>query len=79
MMLREIENRQHSFKPYGVAFTRTTGRRERCNPVWYIDITPGKNWLTAPVNQLVEDAVARATGADGVLDKGDSRSIRSSR
>lgn len=59
MQCREIENRQLQFQPYGLAVTRTWGRINGVNPVWYVDITPtGREWLTSPINMLV--AVAEA-------------------
>ena len=56
MMVRDIENRQQAFKPYGLVFSKTTCRRKGCNPVWYLDITKGHDWLTTPVNDLVDRA-----------------------
>jgi hypothetical protein len=37
------------------------GGSPHCNPVWYLDITRGHDWLTVPVNQLVQEALAAAT------------------
>src|ERR1039457_1404530 len=34
-----------------------TARNRGVNPVWYIDITPGHDWLMNPINGLVEQAV----------------------
>ncbi|MCP3799759.1 abortive infection system antitoxin AbiGi family protein [Allokutzneria sp. A3M-2-11 16] len=67
MMCEEIDNRQVKFNGYGIAFTKTFARKRGVNPVWYLDITPGHDWLTGPVNQLVKDAEAAATptGAPG--------------
>jgi len=28
------------------------------NPVWYVDITPGHDWLTNPLNALIAGAIA---------------------
>ncbi|VXC09844.1 abortive infection system antitoxin AbiGi family protein [Aeromicrobium sp. 9AM] len=70
MMTREIENRQRSFAPYGVVFTKTTCRRRSCNPVWYLDITPGHDWLTPPINELVKMAVENSTVKKGQIDNG---------
>ncbi|MFB7944546.1 abortive infection system antitoxin AbiGi family protein [Kitasatospora phosalacinea] len=64
MMCDPIEGRQMSFNGYGLAFTRTFARRNQTNPVWYLDITPtGHDWLTNPVNRMVE-AVAAVADAD---------------
>ncbi|MFJ5731040.1 abortive infection system antitoxin AbiGi family protein [Streptomyces paradoxus] len=56
MMCEKIPNRTMSFSGYGLAFTRTFARRMGANPVWYLDITPGHNWLTVPINNMVDDA-----------------------
>ena len=48
--------------------------RRRADPegprgTWYLDISQrGRDWLTGPVNRLVESAEAEATGQDGVTD-----------
>ena len=67
MMCQEIDNRQVKFNGYGLAFTRTFARKRGANPVWYLDITQGHDWLTTPVNDLLKQAVRDATppGAPG--------------
>lgn len=67
MMVREIEKRRWKFQPYGIAFTKGYARSRGCNPVWYIDQTPGYTWLTHAVNRLVQAAKEQAT-ADPFLD-----------
>ncbi len=67
MMCADIESRSIHFTGYGLAFTRSFARRRGVNPVWYLDITRGHNWLTKPVRQLVNDAVRSAT-PDGESD-----------
>lgn len=64
LLLQQIDNRQVQFEPYGVAFPKKIGRAKGVNPVWYIDITPGHDWLMGPINQLVDQALA-AGGLDG--------------
>lgn len=61
MMLEDIDKRDVHFQPYGLAVTKTTARKAGCNPVWYSDITPGRDWPIAAVNAMVNDAVRRAT------------------
>ena len=61
MMTEQIDGRTINFSKYGLVITKTTARRKGCNPVWYLDITPGHDWLTVPVNRLVEDALAAVT------------------
>ena len=56
-MLGAIEGRQCQFEPYGVAITKRHGRKNGVNPIWYVDITPGHDWLTNPLNKLVEEAL----------------------
>jgi len=58
LLLQQIDNRQVQFEPYGVAFPKKIGRAMGVNPVWYIDITPGHDWLMGPVNQLLDQAIA---------------------
>jgi hypothetical protein len=70
MMVRDIKGRQQKFKPYGIVFSKSFARRRGCNPVWYLDITIGHDWLTVPVNDLVSDAKAASKGRLGRL-KGD--------
>lgn len=55
LMIGEIEGRQCDFSPYGVAITKNLGRKLSLNPIWYVDITPGHDWLTEPINQLIDD------------------------
>ena len=52
MLVTEIENRQFSFAPYGIAVTKRVGRKRGVNPIWYVDMTPGHNWLTNPLDDL---------------------------
>jgi hypothetical protein len=64
MMCTQIDNRQISFQPYGLAFTKTWARLAGINPVWYVDNTPNaRDWLTNPVNRIAEGAAA-----DGAFD-----------
>jgi hypothetical protein len=36
-----------------------TARKLGVNPVWYIDITPGHDWLMNPMNKLIERELKR--------------------
>lgn len=56
MLVRDIKGRSTRLSSYGLVFTKSFGRRRGANPVWYLDITPGHDWLTNPVNALVEIA-----------------------
>jgi hypothetical protein len=57
LLLEDIDGRDCQFAPYGVAITKKQGRKEGLNPVWYVDITPGHDWLTKPLNDLVGAAI----------------------
>ena len=64
MMCRPIAGRSFRFNGYGLAFTKTFARGRAVNPVWYLDISQGVRrgeWLTKPVNRLVDAAEASAT------------------
>lgn len=58
MMCRPIAGRSHQFSHYGLAFPKVWARREGANPVWYVDMTPGHDWLTNELNDLI--AIAEA-------------------
>lgn len=70
MMLEAITGRAVNFGPYGLVITKTTARRNHCNPVWYSDISTrgGRSWPAAALNDLINQAVARST-RDGEVDK----------
>jgi hypothetical protein len=57
LLLQDIDDRQVKFEPYGIAITKRVGRMNGLNPVWYIDITPGHNWLTTPLNHLIDGEI----------------------
>jgi len=58
-LLREIDDRQIQFKPFGIALPKKEGRKLRINPVWYVDTTPaqGHYWLMHPINALIDEAI----------------------
>jgi len=71
MMCEDIENRPGRFAPYGLAVTKTWARRHSVNPVWYLDMTRGHDWLTGPVDDLVDLArkgYANRIASDGSLE-----------
>ena len=69
LLTQNIDGRQFSFQPYGVTLTKRTARVRGANPVWYVDITPGHDWLTAPLNNLIADAVATGHFEDSDIAK----------
>jgi hypothetical protein len=64
LLLQEIEGRRLEFAPYGVALPKKVGRQRGVNPVWYVDITPGHEWLMNPINDLVMTEI-RESGFEG--------------
>lgn len=64
MMCQTIEGREHSLSEYGFVFAKRWARSRRVNPVWYLDITPGHDWLTVPINSLIDKAVEGADVAE---------------
>jgi hypothetical protein len=58
-MVADIAGRQVRLRPYGVAFTKLAARLRGANPVWYIDMTPGHDFVLAhAVDDLKAAAVA---------------------
>lgn len=57
LLLEEIEGRDFRFGPYGVGITKKLARKQGANPVWYLDITPGHDWLMNPINEMIEEGV----------------------
>jgi hypothetical protein len=66
LMLAEITDirRACQFAPYGIAMTKKIARERGVNPIWYVDITPGHDWLTNPINNLVAEAITSGNFAD---------------
>lgn len=64
-LFQEIRGRSVKLSPYGVAFTRETARSKGINPVWYVDMTPGRTWSVPPaLDDLREQAAASPDGFD---------------
>jgi hypothetical protein len=47
-LFQDIRGRGIRLSGYGLAFTRDTARGKGVNPVWYIDMTPGRDWALSP-------------------------------
>lgn len=58
-LIQRIPKRRVQLSSYGLAFTKMTARERGVNPVWYVDITPGHDWLTTPLNKLVAAEIKR--------------------
>jgi hypothetical protein len=58
ILTNPIDHRAYNFQGYGIAITKKRGRRRGINPVWYMDITPGHDWLTTPLEQMIDAAIA---------------------
>ena len=65
----DIEGRENRLKPYGLAFTKVQARTLGINPVWYLDMTPGHDWLTNHVATLVKRAALEGTFGDDPISK----------
>lgn len=67
MLFAPIEDRSFQFQPYGLALTKMLARRRGINPVWYVDITPGHDWLMQHVDSLVQTAIDEGAFADAPI------------
>lgn len=57
MLCESVEDRQIQLSRYGLVFTKSWGRRRGVNPVWYVDITRGHDWLMNPLNAMLDVAL----------------------
>jgi len=64
LMLEEIDGRDVKLKPYGVALTKRVARQRGINPIWYVDITPGHDWISKSINKIIDEAIE--TGRFGI-------------
>lgn len=69
LLIGQIEGRSFSFEPYGIAITKRQGRNDGVNPVWYVDITPNRHWLSNYINVLIEKAIQGANFDDTEIAK----------
>jgi len=69
LLTEEIEGRKFKFGPYGIAITKRAARMWNVNPVWYLDITPGHNWLTKPLENLIDAEISNKTFAKSSIAK----------
>jgi len=50
LLVGKIRGRSRQLAPYGVAITKKLARMKGVNPVWYVDQTPGHDWLTRDID-----------------------------
>lgn len=70
MMCQPITGRTIKLAGYGLAFAKDWARRKGANPVWYMDITPGHDWLTHAADALIK--AGRAEPVPAFLQPGSS-------
>lgn len=63
----EIPKRKIRLSPFGLAFTKMTARKTGANPVWYVDITPGHDWLMKPINEMIRSQRKQGNFQDSAL------------
>ena len=61
LLTEEIKWRKFQFEPYGIAITKRLARMKGVNPVWYLDITEGHDWLTQPLEKLIDAKIKKGT------------------
>jgi hypothetical protein len=60
-LVADIDGRAVKLAPYGLAFTKLVARRMGVNPIWYVDMTPGRDWdLRNAIDELKADAAGDA-------------------
>ena len=66
-LIGDIQGRQVKLEPYGLVFTKIWARSRGINPVWYMDATPGHDWLGRDVDELVGKAIANQEFDDEIF------------
>jgi hypothetical protein len=69
LLTEEIAGRIQQFTQYGVALPKKLARRLGINPVWYVDMTPGHDWLTQPIDELIDAAIASGRFAGSPIER----------
>jgi hypothetical protein len=69
LLTEEIQGRRFKFGPYGIAITKRAARIWDVNPVWYLDITPGHNWLTKPLQSIIDAEIHAGTFSKSDISK----------
>ncbi len=61
LLTKRISGRKIKYEPYGIAITRIIGRKTGINPVWYLDITQGHDWLVRHLNNIIDKEIQKAS------------------
>lgn len=69
LLTEPIQGRRFEFGPYGIAITKRSARKWGVNPIWYLDITPEHNWLTKPLQNLIDSEISNKTFATSSIAK----------
>ncbi len=69
LLTSKIKGRKFTLEPYGIAITKRDARLWGVNPVWYLDITPGHDWLTKPLERLIDTELENKTFSDSDISK----------
>lgn len=64
LMCGEIEGREVVMEPYGLALTKLKARQLGINPIWYVDMTPGRDWVLRNAIEGLRDALLAQARAD---------------
>jgi hypothetical protein len=59
LIVGPIQGRAIELEPYGVALTKLTARKLGANPVWYVDMTEGRDWVIANTLDQLRDWAVR--------------------
>lgn len=69
LLTEKITGRQFKFEPYGIALPKMLARKSGVNPVWYVDITPGHDWLMNALDQLMDSAMQSVDFSDSAMSR----------
>jgi len=59
LLVADIVGRQVQLRPWGLVVTKMMARSKGVNPVWYVDMTPGRDWeISNALNTLRDNAIA---------------------
>lgn len=67
LLTEQIEGRAVVLEPYGIAVAKKFARFKDVNPIWYLDQTKGRNWLTNHWNKLIDEAIEKDDKQNSIL------------